>query len=196
MIDHLTGTQFPPQDTHEQRLIARFQQGDPEALATLYDRYVDRVFACAYHLLNNREDAEEVTIEAFLRAFERAATFRGECPLLGWLLVITRNLCRDRQRQPRLLTLEPEVADRHAVRASALCSTETALAVQRALEALPEEYRLVLMLCDVQEWDAREAATILHRSVQATKSLLYRARRALRQQLQDTWNREDATDAM
>src|SRR5437870_487625 len=91
------------ENAHEKRLVARFQAGEPEALGALFELHVDRVFAYAWRLLGNREDAEEVTSEAFLRAFERAAAFRGECPLRGWLFGITRNLCLDRLRQPRLL---------------------------------------------------------------------------------------------
>jgi RNA polymerase sigma-70 factor (ECF subfamily) len=167
----------------ERRLIARLQAGEPDALGALFELHVDRVFAFARHLLDSREDAEEVTTEAFLRAFERAASFRGDCPLRGWLFGITRNLCLDRRRQPRLLLLEPEEAGRDTDGGQAARGMETAVLVRRALADLSEEHRLVLTLCDVEEWDASEVAAMLDRTLAATKSLLYRARRALRARL-------------
>jgi RNA polymerase sigma-70 factor (ECF subfamily) len=179
---------------HEKRLIARFQAGEAEALSALFDLHVERVFAYARHLLGNREDAEEVTSEAFLRAFERAATFRGECPFRGWLFGITRNLCLDRLRQPRLLLLEPEEAERRTDCGRGAAQMETQALVRRALADLSEEYRLALTLCDVEEWDAREVAAALEKSLPATKSLLYRARRALRARLTELWDEEEPTD--
>jgi len=184
--------------SYEGRLVARFQAGEPEALGELFDRHVDQVFAYARHLLGNREDAEEVTSEAFLRAFERAAAFRGECPFRGWLFGITRNLCLDRLRQPRLLTLEPESAALQDDGGLTAQRMETTVLVQRALAALSQEHRQVLLLCDVQEWDAREAALAMDRTVAATKSLLYRARRELRARMTELLDEdlEEKIDAM
>lgn len=187
-----------PIETHrespyEKRLIARLQAGEAEALSGLFDLHVDRVFAFARHLLGNREDAEEIVSEAFLRAFQRAGGFRGDCPFRGWLFGITRNLCLDRLRQPRLLLLDPDAVERHTDRGEAAAQMETSLAVRQALAQLSEEYRLVLTLCDVEEWDAQEVAAILEKSLPATKSLLYRARRALRAQLTALWDEEEET---
>ena len=177
------------QDSFESRLIRRFQDGDAQALSTLFEAYADRVYAYAFHVLGSREDAEEVASEAFIRAFRRAADFRGDCPFRGWLFTIARNVCRDRQRQPRLLTVPVDEAldtpaseetGRHALRTDVRC----------ALGELPEEYQDALILCDVEQWDAREAAQFLERSTPATKSLLYRARRALRDRLTERWREE------
>ncbi len=172
---------------YEQRLVARFQAGDAEALSALFELHVESVFAYARHLLGNRADAEEVTSEAFLRAFERAGTFRGECPFRGWLFGITRNLCLDRLRQPRLLLLEPDEAAQRSDGGQGAAQMETQTLVRQALADLPEEHRLVLLLCEVEEWEAREVAAVLEKSLAATKSLLYRARRALRARLQELW---------
>ena len=160
----------------------------------LFELHVERVFAYARHLLGNREDAEEVTQEAFLRAFERAASFRGECPFRGWLFGIARNLCFDRLRQPRLLLLEPDEAERNTDAGRGAAQMETQALVRRALAELPEEYRLVLTLCDVEEWEAREVAAALEKSLPALKSLLYRARRALRARLTELWDEGEPTD--
>lgn len=170
------------------RLVARFRQGDAGALAALFDLYVDRVYGYALHILERREDAEEVASDAFLRAFRRAADYRGDCPFAAWLFTITRNLCRDRLRQPRLPML-PELGD-EAVDTDEPERARIRVDVRKALAALPEDYRDVLILCDVQEWDIREAAEVLDRTPAAAKSLLYRARRALRDSLAESWGEE------
>jgi len=187
---------FLPESHQERRLVARLQSGDPDALDALFEQNVDRVFAYARHLLGNREDAEEVASEAFLRAFERATSYRGECPFRGWLFGITRNLCRDRLRQPRLLLLEPEAVERCQERNATAGRVETHMVVQQAIGLLPEEQRMVLLLCDVEEWDAREVAVMLEKTPAATKSLLYRARRALRDRLAELWEEEENEDAV
>ena len=146
------GQQTLRESPHEQRLVARFQAGDRDALSALFDLHVDRVYAYARHMLDNREDAEEAS-EAFLRAFERAATYRAECPFRGWLFGITRNLCLDRLRQPRLILLDRMRPSAPAMGTS-IDRMETAMAVRRALSELPPDHRLVLTLCDVEQWDA------------------------------------------
>lgn len=176
---------------YEQMLVARFQSGDPDAMTTLFEMHVDRVFAYTRHLLGNREDAEEVTSEAFVRAFQRASTFRGDCPIRGWIFGIARNLCFDRLRQPRLVFIEPEEAQRITDQGRSMAQMETGTLVRRAIAELSDDHRLVLMLCDVEEWDAREVAAMLEKSLAATKSLLYRARRALKEKLTEKWSEEE-----
>ena len=176
----------------EKRLVARFQAGDGDALETLFELHVDAIFAYARQRLGNREDAEEVTSEAFLRAFERIATFRGESVrFAGGCIGIARNLCFDRLRQPRLLLLEPEEAERHSDEGRAAAQMETSALTRQAMNGLSDEHRLVLTLCDVEEWEAREVAAMLEKTLPATKSLLYRARRALRDRLTELWNEEE-----
>jgi RNA polymerase sigma-70 factor (ECF subfamily) len=170
-------------DVFEQRLVERFRQGDAEAMNALFEMHVDRVFAYARHLVGSREDAEEITSEAFIRALRNAADYRAESPFRGWLFGITRNLCYDRLRQPALLSIPAEEApqefdeERRAIRTD----------VRKVVSELADEYQDVLILCDVEEWDHREAAALLGRSAAATKSLLYRARRALRDKLTERW---------
>ena len=171
----------------EKRLVKRFQSGESEALGPLFELYVEHIFAFAKHLLGNREDAEEVTSDAFVRALEKVSSFRGECPFRGWLFGITRNLCYDRLRQPKLQLLDPDAADRQSDGGRDARRMETSTAVRTALESLSEDHRMALMLCDIEEWDALEVAEMLGKSLQATKSLLYRARRALRLQLSTAW---------
>jgi RNA polymerase sigma-70 factor (ECF subfamily) len=168
---------------------------------TLFELHVDRIYAYALHLLGSREDAEEAASEAFIRAFEKAATFRGDCPLRGWLFGITRNVCMDRLRQPRLLLLEPEEVAKQSDLGAQAASMETSVLVRSVLAELDEQQRTVLLLCDVEQWDAREVAAILGKSVAATKSMLYRARRTMKSRLTELWSAtdedsEEDTDAL
>jgi RNA polymerase sigma-70 factor (ECF subfamily) len=178
-------------------LVARFQTGDVRALETLFDLYADRALGLAVRLTETREDAEEVTQEAFIRAFRHARQFRGEASSFGaWLFTIVRNLARDKRRQLRLPTLSLEATSAKDLIGGATAEEEAARRVQRrellnALDALPEEWRVVLSLCDLEEMSHAEAAQVLGKSVSATKSLLYRARRALRDQLTLLWGTDD-----
>lgn len=171
----------------EAGLIARFRAGDMRAAETLFWRHADAVLAYANRLLGNRADAEEVLTEVFLRAFDGCMGYRAEGAFRAWLFRIARNCCIDRLRQPRLLPLE-EVDQPAGTEESA--QAELRVAVQRALERLPEEYRTVLLLCDVEEFTAREVAQILQRTVPSVKGILYRARAALRDALSEEWGEE------
>jgi RNA polymerase sigma-70 factor (ECF subfamily) len=186
-------------DAFEKRLVQRFRDGDARAMETLFDLYADRALGLAVRLTESREDAEEVAQEAFVRAFRQARQFRGESTSFGpWLFAIVRNMAMDRRRQLRLPTLSlsaqeseeipddrlsdvPAQAERRAERSALL----------RSLDALPEEWRMVLTLCDLEEVSHAQAAAALGKSVSATKSLLYRARRALRDRLTETWKEND-----
>ncbi|HVK05091.1 MAG TPA: RNA polymerase sigma factor [Armatimonadaceae bacterium] len=181
---------------YESRLIERFKSGDSRALETLFDRYADRTLGLAVRLTDTREDAEEVAQEAFLRAFRFAREMRGDTVTSfgAWLFSIVRSLAADRRRQlklPALISLaapelEAVAADAMDVGEEAARRAERADLLQ-ALDALPEEYRAVLTLCDLEDVPHAEAAQVLGRSPAATKSLLYRARRALRDRLAERW---------
>ena len=168
-------------------MVARFRAGDMQAVETLFWRYADAVLAYAARRLGNRADAEEVLSEVFLRALEGCMGYRAEGTFKAWLFRIARNCCIDRLRQPRLLRLEdggePAWGEDSA-------QIELRVAVQRALQRLPEEYQTVLLLCDVEEFTAKEVAQILGRSVPSVKGLLYRARAALRDALSEEWGEE------
>lgn len=191
-----TAVETPRDSAYERRLVARFQAGEPDALGALFELHVDRVFAYAWQMLGNRSDAEEITSDAFLRAFERASGFRGDCPFRGWLFTITRNLCYDRLRQPRLQFMEPDEAERKTDMGRAAAQMTTSALVRQALASLPGEYRTVLTLCDVEQWDAKEVAAAQEKSLAATKSMLYRARRALRDRLSELCEEEEKPHAL
>lgn len=174
-------------DSFEARLIARFRDGDGRALEALFDLYVDRALGLAVRLTETREDAEEVVSEAFLKALRAARTVRADDGRFGpWLFAIVRSAAADRRRQLRLPTLSlesvGEVGGGSRPDEEALARAEKSKLLA-ALDALPEEWRTVITLCDLEDVPHASAAKVLGRSTAATKSLLYRARRALRDSL-------------
>jgi RNA polymerase sigma-70 factor, ECF subfamily len=166
--------------------VERVRDGDRGALEFLFRRYVDRVFGFSLALLRSREEAEEVVTDTFLRVFRFAPELRGQGTFESWLLRIARNLCLDRLRRPRLLTLPLEnLGDASLLLAPADQMDRTSLRylVEQALDRLPEEYRVALALRDVQGLSAREAAEVVGKGETAFRSLHQRARKALRDAL-------------
>jgi RNA polymerase sigma-70 factor (ECF subfamily) len=129
-------------------------------------------------MLGNRTDAEDATAETFLRVLRQSATLRADGAFRTWLFRIARNLCIDKLRQHKLLELPPDMQYGGSEEKSALSVT-----VHQALNQLPLEYREPLVLCDLEEYSAKDAADVLNISVPALKSRLYRGRRALRDKL-------------
>jgi RNA polymerase sigma-70 factor (ECF subfamily) len=175
--------------------VRRLQRGDEEALIALYDRYLDRVFRFAVRLLGRPEDAEEVAGETFLQAFRYARDYRGEGTFSGWLFRIARNLCFDRLRPVRrwqMVSLDELRGELDEPSSGNPAGDSTLrLAVQDALQKLPPDYRLVLTMRDLDGLTNAEAAQAMGRSASSTKSLHFRARRALRDALAEALGLEE-----
>lgn len=172
-----------PRDESEDGLIERrwlnaLANGDTSALGGLFELYGERVFRYTFRVLGNRADAEDVTAETFLRVLRRASSLRADGAFRTWLFRIARNLCIDRMRQQKLVDLPPD-----AQYGASEDRTTLRIAVHDALNELPMEYREPLVLCDLEDMPAREAAEVLEITVPALKSRLYRGRRALRDKL-------------
>jgi RNA polymerase sigma-70 factor (ECF subfamily) len=168
----------PNDSLAEKKWIIALSQGDSTALGGLYQMYGERIFRYTYRMLGNRTDAEDATAETFLRVMRRSAELRADGAFRTWLFRIARNLCIDKLRQHRLLELPPD-----AQYSGAEDKTTLRVTVHQALNDLPTEYRDPLVLCDLEDMSAKEAANILQISVPALKSRLYRGRRALRDKL-------------
>ena len=169
----------------EKRWLTALAKGDSSALGGLYELYGERIFRYTYRMLGNRSDAEDATAETFLRVLRRASELRADGAFRTWLFRIARNLCIDKLRQHKLMELPPDAQYGGSEEKSTLRVT-----VQQALNDLPAEYRDPLVLCDLEDLPAREAAEVLKISVPALKSRLYRGRRALRDKLVGTMERK------
>ncbi len=167
-----------PDSLAEKRWLNALAKGDSSALGGIYDMYGERIFRYAYRMLGNRSDAEDATAETFLRVLRRSGELRADGAFRTWLFRIARNLCIDKMRQHKLLELPADAQYNSTEERTALKIT-----VHQALRDLPTEYREPLILCDLEDISAKEAAEVLKISVPALKSRLYRGRRALRDKL-------------
>ncbi len=182
---------------HEDALIRRAAQGDAAAFDCLVEQFTPRVYALAYRMIGNAEDAQDIAQEAFVRVYHALPRYKGEAAFSTWLYRIVTNVCYDelkrRRRRPAPFTdMESDDGDsRVETLAGGESPEEAALrlerqrAVQAAIATLPEHFRLVLVLYDLQGCSYQEIADILKQNVGTVKSRLNRARNLLREKLQD-----------
>lgn len=164
----------------DENLLRSFLGGDDHAYETLMRRHEDRVFALAMKMTGNRSDANEATQEAFIAAFRRAASFRGESAFGTWLYRIAVNACKDllrrRARFPDLLA-EPVTDNPTGT------SVDTAVAdridISRALADLPEEYRTAVALHDLCDVSYDDIAAATDAPIGTVKSRISRGRHLL-----------------
>lgn len=182
----------------ESGLIQAACQGDLDAFNRLVLAYQDLVYTQAYRMMGEMEAAEDATQEAFISAYRNIRSFRGGS-FRGWLMRIVTNACYDelrrRKRRPTV-PLEPLTADDEEVESpswaadegelpeESLLRTELGAQIQRCLDDLPEEFRAVVILVDIQGFDYHEAARVVAKPVGTVKSRLSRARLRLRDCLQ------------
>jgi RNA polymerase sigma-70 factor (ECF subfamily) len=180
-----TGREITDPDTD---LVLRVGRGDDAACGLLLERHLPRVTAVAYRVLGNSADAEDVAQEVFLKVWQHAAKWQpGQARFSTWMHTVTVNLCRDRLRKRRETGLDEvvEIADgRHNVETT-VHQNHVSKVVEQALAALPERQRLALTLSHFQGMGNGETALVLGVTIEAVESLLSRARRNLKTQLQD-----------
>jgi RNA polymerase sigma-70 factor (ECF subfamily) len=183
-------------DASQRALLARLREGDDAAFEELVRSQGGRLLAVARRFLANEEDARDAVQEAFLSAFRSLDRFEGNARLSTWLHRILVNAAlmklRTRRRKPEksIEDLLPRfLEDGHlAIPASEWRKTpeaelerrELREIVQRSIQELPENYRNVLMLRDIEGLDTEEAANLMGISANAVKTRLHRARQALR----------------
>ncbi len=188
----LTASSHPAADTmqghavqSDDQLMGKIAQGDKSAFTEFTLRHVNKLLAFAMRYMNQRDDAEDITQEAFTRLWTKAPQWqnRGITPL-SWLYRITYHLCIDslRKRKP-VATIDEDTRETITTEESASQQEIRQQAVEHALSALPERQRSAILMCTYQGLSNREASEALDISVDALESLLSRARRKLREQL-------------
>lgn len=188
----------PEVDGTDSLLLAALQAGDESAFETLVRTYGGRMLAVARRVLGNDDDARDALQEAFLSAFKSIESFDGRAKLGTWLHRIVVNAAlmkvRTKQRHPEqsiedlLPTYKSDghqesPADRWkagTVHESETERRETRQQVRQKIDQLPESYRIVLVLRDIEEHDTETVAKMLDVSVSVVKVRLHRARQALR----------------
>jgi RNA polymerase sigma-70 factor, ECF subfamily len=176
----------------DETLVRSAQRGDTEAFAGLVDEHQRFVYNLALRALGDPAEAEDVSQEAFVRAWQALPNFRGQARFRTWLYRIVTNLCYNRLPRLRrdLSALGDEVAEAvpdevWADPAGAVESEERRVFLHRQIEALPESYRLLVTLRFQQELSYDEIASVLSLPLGTVKTGLFRARARLRLALHD-----------
>ena len=171
----------------ERDLINRVRAGDGPAERALYDAHVDRVYRLAYRLAGDEVLAQDFTQETFIRAFDRLGTFRGDSAFSTWLHAITtrvvlnglRQVKRFRQREADIEAADGVSSGRREA------EPDLKIRLQRAIDALPEGYRTVFVMHDVEGYTHEEIGAALGVETGTSKAQLSRARAKLREALAD-----------
>ncbi len=176
----------------DEELAFKAARGDKEAFAELVRRYQKPIFAMAYRMVGNREDARDIAQEAFLKAYRALARFKENSRFSPWLYSIANNLCIDalRRKGRNNVSLDeplPDGGERQVAGGmdplKELEKQETSQQVQTAIDALPAKFKSVLLLRHMQELSYEEIAQTLGIPVSSVKTHLFRAREALRKQI-------------
>ncbi|MGI6553814.1 MAG: sigma-70 family RNA polymerase sigma factor [Bacillota bacterium] len=187
------------QEDREQDLIEKSKQGNLEAFEELVILYEKQIYNVAYRFIGNHDDASDLAQEAFVRAFKSIKSFRGEASLKTWLYHIVANVCRDelrkRKRQPVVSLDAPiitEDGEMHRQQEDWSFAPERIYerievqeTVQQLLGELIPEYRLVLIMREIQGFTYEEIATQLGCSLGTVKSRINRARHALKNKIME-----------
>lgn len=189
-------TETSVQDDRE--LLARAQAGDMSAFEALVDRHEDKVYGLALRMTRSEPDAAEITQDTFLSAYQHLGEFRGEAAFGSWVHRIAANNALMRLRRQKVLDMVsddldgPEFTERGSLAEAPesdwskraddkILDEELGRAIREATDALPEGYREVFLLKDVEGLSYEEISEMVGISIPAVKSRLHRARLALRE---------------
>jgi RNA polymerase sigma-70 factor (ECF subfamily) len=170
------------------QLLRRLRKGDERAFAILYERYQGPIFRFALHMSGSQAVAEDVTQEVFMVLISKPGAYEPEKgPLAAYLFGIARNLARraDRNGSPDIV-LDDVEDPRYAIDddpIDKLTGAEALESLRKALLALPELYREVVVLCDLEEMSYEQAAGMLDCSPGTVASRLHRAHKLLKSKL-------------
>lgn len=177
----------------EEALVRRFLQGDAGAFDRLVELCTPRVFNLAYRLVGNRDDAQDIAQEAFVRVYNALPRFQGNATFNTWIYRIVVNACYDelkrRRRRPSTFTElcdydEPMRDPAGSVSAEdAAMRNERRRIMQQAIVEIPDPYRMVVVLYDLQGLSYQEISDILETNLGTVKSRLNRGRLILREKL-------------
>ena len=170
-------------------LVQRAQRGDEEAFAALFQLHRRRVYSVCLSMTRDAPEAEDLTQEAFLRVFHKVRTFRGDSAFSTWLYRLAVNtvlMQRRRNKFPAMLSLDAPVSSDlpslwHELgdRDPNLSSAIDRISLAKAIRTLPPGYRKIFGLHEVQGYQHREIAELLHCSINTSRSQLHHAKRKM-----------------
>ena len=172
---------------NDRELIVRVLAGDPDAERALYDAHVDRVFRLVYRMAGDLDRAQDWVQETFIRAFERLGQFRGESSLSTWICSIAVSITLNGLRRvKRFREREVELEDAGSVGVTSReADPDLKTRLHQAIDGLPEGYRTVFVMHDVEGFTHEEIGQALGVQPGTSKAQLFRARARLREALAD-----------
>ena len=199
-----TAESKPVEVSDESELVTQARTGDARAFSDLIAKYERKIFRLAQHITQNREDAEDVLQETFLKAYEHLDQFQGNSKFYTWIVRIAVNqaLMKLRKRKSdRTVSMDEgidtgedivvrEIAAWDEDPEQSYSRDEINVILNEAVESLAPAYRTVFVLRDVEELSTEETAEALDLSIPAVKSRLLRARLQLRDKLTKFFKRK------
>ena len=181
----------------DQRLVERAQRGDKRAFELLVEKYQRKLARLVSRLIRDRGEVEDVTQEAFIKAYRALPSFRGDSAFYTWLYRIGINTAKNYlvalgRRTPTSTEMEAEEAEGHAsgellrdisTPESLLLSKEIGATVNAAIEALPEELRGAIQLRELEGMSYEEIAKLMDCPIGTVRSRIFRAREAIAERL-------------
>jgi RNA polymerase sigma-70 factor (ECF subfamily) len=182
----------------DKKLIERALNGDETGYRTLLEKYRNLVFSIMLKMVRNKQEAEDLTQEAFMKAFASLASFNDEFAFSTWLMKIASNNCIDFLRKKKLRTysihepiqykdekIEIEIPDRDPTPERTLIQSERSKMIEQTINELPERYRYVIILRHKEEKSYEEIAEIMNLPLGTVKAQIFRAREILNKRLKE-----------
>ncbi|HVT38813.1 MAG TPA: RNA polymerase sigma factor [Gemmatimonadaceae bacterium] len=172
-------------DVDETQLVAAVLAGEARAERELYDRHVDRVYRLAFRMAGDETLAADFTQDTFVRAFERLGDFRGDSSLATWLHAIASSVILNGLKKVKRIRSREQTDDElpDVAVTRRMAEPDLKLKLARAIDALPNGYRMVFVMHDVEGYTHEEIGSALGIQPGTSKAQLFRARAKLRSEL-------------
>ena len=186
----IPGTVASPIEQDDAQLVTASKNGDQDTFSLLVQRYQRRVFNLVFRMLQNYEEANEITQEAFLAAWQGLPSFRGDARFSTWLYRIAYNCAlkqldlRKRDQALHLALQAEQTLGSDEDQTAHMAILDNQEMVQEQLSQLPPKYRIVLILRHLQDMTYEEMAEVLTMPIGTIKTHLFRARNLLKERLQ------------
>lgn len=181
-------------------LVQRCREGDLDAFDQIVEAYDQKVFNLTYRMTGDYADASDLSQEVFIRVYRSLHNFRGESSFSTWLYRIATNVCLDEIRRRNRKTVVPlnqriylddeqfrDIPDWSNLPEAVVQSKEIQEEIQRMINSLRPEYRLVIILRDIQGYSYEEIGKIIGCSLGTVKSRINRARKSLKKKIIEYW---------
>jgi RNA polymerase sigma-70 factor, ECF subfamily len=172
-------------DDHE--LLTLIQDGNQDAFSALVQRHTERFYRLAYRYVQNRETAEDIVQDAFLKLWEDPGRWQPErnSKFTTWFYRIVVNLCLDWQKKKRPLALDEELplVDERETLDATMIRTQEQQVLEQEIAALPERQRMAVTLCFAEGLSNQEAAEVIGVRLKALQSLIMRAKVTLKERM-------------